>query len=100
MNNPLLAPSALPPFARIRPEHIEPAIRAILADNRAALARLLEEELVAPVEGLEAEFRAGLLLLRDRLARQRTRAQREAESPPRTLDDPSLPPAAHPDGPG
>jgi oligopeptidase A len=41
MTNPLLTPSPLPPFARIRAEHIEPAIREILADNRAWLAELL-----------------------------------------------------------
>ncbi len=31
-NNPLLADTALPAFSRIRPEHIAPAISAILAD--------------------------------------------------------------------
>ena len=29
--NPLLADSALPPFAAIKPEHVEPAIDAVLA---------------------------------------------------------------------
>jgi oligopeptidase A len=57
MTNPLLVTSALPPFARIRAEHIEPAILGILHDNRAALARLLEQssaptwhETLVPVE--------------------------------------------------
>jgi oligopeptidase A len=37
-DNPLLAPSALPPFAAIAPDDIEPAIRRMLADQRHALA--------------------------------------------------------------
>ena len=40
MNNPLLEWDVLPPFNRIRPEHIEPAVDAVLADNRAALESL------------------------------------------------------------
>ncbi len=40
MNNPLLEWDVLPPFSRIRPEHIEPAVDAVLADNRAALESL------------------------------------------------------------
>jgi oligopeptidase A len=45
MSNPLLdaGPDALPAFAAIRPEHVEPAIEATLAGNRAALSRLLQE---------------------------------------------------------
>ncbi len=43
MINPLLVPSPLPPFARIRAEHIEPAIREILRDNRARLEQLLAQ---------------------------------------------------------
>lgn len=31
-DNPLLADDALPAFSRIRPEHVAPAIDAILAD--------------------------------------------------------------------
>jgi len=44
MDNPLLTSfsgSNLPAFDRIRPEHAEPAIDAVLADNRAKLADLL-----------------------------------------------------------
>jgi oligopeptidase A len=40
MANPLLDWDALPPFAQIKPEHVEPALDAVLADNRAAVARL------------------------------------------------------------
>lgn len=41
MENPLLSRELLPAFSRIRAEHIEPAIREILAENRAALNALL-----------------------------------------------------------
>lgn len=38
--NPLLEDVALPAFSRIRPEHVLPAIDAILADDRAAIAAI------------------------------------------------------------
>ncbi len=60
MRNPLLEADGLPDFAAIRPEHVEPAIDAILSDNRAAIAKLLEQpppftwsNLVEPLEALE-----------------------------------------------
>src|SRR6185312_11052921 len=40
MSNPLLDWDALPPFSQIKPEHVEPAVDAVLADNRAAVAAL------------------------------------------------------------
>lgn len=40
MNNPLLDHAALPAFDRIRPEHVEPAVRQVLDDNRARVAEL------------------------------------------------------------
>jgi len=40
MSNPLLEWEVLPPFSHIRPEHVEPAVDAVLAENRAALATL------------------------------------------------------------
>ncbi len=40
MTNPLLESHALPPFDRILPEHVQPAIDTILAENRAAIAGL------------------------------------------------------------
>lgn len=46
MTNPLLDWEQLPPFTRIRPEHVEPAIDAVLAANRARLREL--EALTAP----------------------------------------------------
>ncbi|MCK5640239.1 MAG: M3 family metallopeptidase, partial [Gammaproteobacteria bacterium] len=61
MPNPLLQMNALPPFADIRPEHVELAIDTVLAENRTQIAALLDREdatycwdnLVAPVEALE-----------------------------------------------
>ncbi|WP_263263567.1 oligopeptidase A [Pseudomonas entomophila] len=42
--NPLLQPYDLPPFSAIRPEHVQPAIERILADNRAAVSAILERQ--------------------------------------------------------
>jgi len=42
MNNALLEPFTLPPFSRIQPEQIEPAVDAVLAANRQAIATLLD----------------------------------------------------------
>ncbi|QKT03683.1 oligopeptidase A [Ectothiorhodospiraceae bacterium 2226] len=60
MDNPLLHTAGLPAFSQIRPEHVEPAIDQILADNRAAREALLAQagpytwdNLVAPLEALE-----------------------------------------------
>ncbi|WP_419832473.1 oligopeptidase A [Endozoicomonas atrinae] len=41
MNNPLLESSELPPFSKILPEHIKPAIESIIDDNEKAVAALL-----------------------------------------------------------
>jgi oligopeptidase A len=40
MTNPLLQDDVLPPFSKIRPEHVEPAIDAMLANCRALIERL------------------------------------------------------------
>ncbi len=40
LENPLLATDGLPAFSRVRPEHVEPAVDAVLADNRARLAEI------------------------------------------------------------
>ncbi len=42
--NPLLQDFDLPPYSLIKPEHVEPAIDQIIADNRAAIAALLETQ--------------------------------------------------------
>jgi oligopeptidase A len=44
LSNPLLQDFDLPPYSSIRPEHVQPAIETILADNRAAIAALLEQQ--------------------------------------------------------
>ncbi len=43
MTNPLLEAHTLPPFSAIRAEHVEPAVRQLIADGRAQLASLLGE---------------------------------------------------------
>ncbi|MCC2638540.1 MAG: oligopeptidase [Moraxellaceae bacterium] len=49
MSNPLLESHHLPPFDRIRPEHVAEAIETLLADNRAVVARLTQAAASAPV---------------------------------------------------
>ncbi|MFG1488536.1 oligopeptidase A, partial [Oceanospirillum sp. HFRX-1_2] len=44
MSNPLLESHTLPPFSQIKPEMIEPALDQSLADNRAAIAELQQQE--------------------------------------------------------
>jgi oligopeptidase A len=56
MTNPLLTDAPLPRFPEIRAEHVEPAIRQLLDDNRAEIAGLLAtgadrwDTLVVPLE--------------------------------------------------
>jgi len=67
MQNPLLSDATLPAFTSIRPEHVEPAIRELLALNRARieeLAGLAEPSFATLVEPLEE--------LDHRLTRRRT----------------------------
>ena len=63
MSNPLLDTSSLPRFDEIRPEHVLPAIRKIIADNRARLDGLLSandspdfDDIVIPVELMDHEL--------------------------------------------
>ena len=42
--NPLLATNGLPQFSAIRPEHVEPAVDAVLADYRARIDALLASD--------------------------------------------------------
>jgi oligopeptidase A len=58
--NPLLELDGLPPFSRIRPEHVEPAVNRLLADSRTAVEERLErgapytwKNLVEPLEVLD-----------------------------------------------
>lgn len=59
MINPLLQTSELPLFNQIEPQHVVPAIRELLADNRKAVEQLLNndkpytfENLIIPLEAL------------------------------------------------
>ena len=42
MTNPLLNTQGLPPFSKIKPEHIVPAIDQVLAENRTQIADLID----------------------------------------------------------
>ena len=60
MSNPLLNLTGLPPFASILPEHVEPAIDTLLAENRTRIAQRLSthetytwDNLIAPLEELD-----------------------------------------------
>ena len=60
MSNPLLEQTGLPAFSAIKPEHVEPAIDALLAENRERISALLErtdpptwDNLVEPIEEWE-----------------------------------------------
>ena len=63
MANPLLEPHLLPPFSRIKPEHVEPAIRELIEANKLGIERLLENDegytwdnLLQPIEELEDQL--------------------------------------------
>lgn len=63
MSNPLLEMTGLPPFSKIRPEHVEPAIDNLLAANRQRIQELLAsntcyswDNLVQPVEDMEEQL--------------------------------------------
>jgi len=63
MSNPLLDTSSLPRFDEIQPEHVLPAIRKVIEDNRSRLDDLLSsgtmpdiDALVAPIECMEHEL--------------------------------------------
>ncbi|MCB1799920.1 MAG: oligopeptidase A, partial [Gammaproteobacteria bacterium] len=60
MSNPLLEQTGLPTFSRIMPEHIEPAIDHLLAENRHRIGELLDtaqspdwDSVVEPIEEWE-----------------------------------------------
>ncbi len=59
MDNPLLAAEPLPPFPRIRPEHVEPAVREALSGARVRLDRIAAQApptfagVVEPLEELQ-----------------------------------------------
>ncbi len=60
MSNPLLSNNELPPFAAIKPEHIEPAMTQLIEDSLAAVDNLLQHQpapdwasLLQPLENLD-----------------------------------------------
>jgi len=60
MDNPLLDAPGLPAFSRIRPAHVEPAIRAVLDESRARIEQILAaaetprwDNLVMPLEAVD-----------------------------------------------
>ncbi|MHB1239912.1 MAG: oligopeptidase A [Gammaproteobacteria bacterium] len=61
--NPLLCAEGLPAFSRIRPEHVEPAVDQVLAQNRARLDSVLAQpgpftfaNLVQPLEAMDEDL--------------------------------------------
>ena len=59
-HNPLLEMEGLPPFSKIEPKHILPAMEDLLLENREAVAWLMDQEssfgwdtLVQPLEEME-----------------------------------------------
>ncbi len=65
MNNPLLEMNGLPPFSQIKPEHIEPAVDALLAENR----KMVEELLAATSDYTWDNFVQPLEEMDERLSR-------------------------------
>ena len=62
-SNPLLEKHELPPFSRIEPVHVEPAIRHLIERNKQAIEQLLDassqhtwESLLQPIEEMEDEL--------------------------------------------
>ena len=60
MSNPLLELDGLPPFSRIKPQHVEPAMDTLLAEGRALVERLTAsggpytwDNLVQPLEEMD-----------------------------------------------
>jgi oligopeptidase A len=63
MSNPLLEAHGLPPFSRIEPAHVEPAIRQLIERNKQRIDELLAnnetynwDNLLQPIEDLEDEL--------------------------------------------
>ncbi|MCX8145739.1 MAG: M3 family metallopeptidase [Azovibrio sp.] len=59
-HNPLLITAGLPPFDRIEPAHVEPAIRQLLAENRDLIARLTHPDTPATWDDFAAPLAAGM----------------------------------------
>ncbi|MCE1685493.1 oligopeptidase A, partial [Enterobacter hormaechei] len=46
MTNPLLVPSGLPKFSSIKPEHVVPAVKEVIANYRQTVEKILAENTV------------------------------------------------------
>lgn len=60
MSNPLLTFTDLPPFSQLQPEHIKPAVEAVIAECRAKIDDVLEnnttptwDNVIAPIEDVD-----------------------------------------------
>jgi len=60
MTNPLLDQNGLPPFSKIKPEHVKPAIDTLLAESRQLVEQLLQknslyswDNLVEPLDAMD-----------------------------------------------
>jgi oligopeptidase A len=85
MDNPLLDDSGLPAFSRIRPSHVEPAIRAVIDESRARVEEILAaaqpprwDNLVTPLEALEHRLARAWAPVGHLNAVQNTEALRQA----------------------
>jgi oligopeptidase A len=85
MDNPLLDDSGLPAFSRIRPSHVEPAIRAVIDESRARVEEILAaaqpprwDNLVMPLEALEHRLARAWAPVGHLNAVQNTEALRQA----------------------
>jgi len=54
MSNPLLSPTDLPPFDRIRPEHVGEAVDALLAEANSALEKAVGPQVPADYDAMSA----------------------------------------------
>jgi oligopeptidase A len=60
MTNPLLDQNGLPPFSRIKPEHVKPAIETLLSESRQLVEQLLQQHsqyswnnLIEPLDAMD-----------------------------------------------
>jgi oligopeptidase A len=54
MSNPLLSPADLPPFDRIRPEHVSEAVDALLSEANSALEKAVGPDVAADYDAMSA----------------------------------------------
>ncbi len=59
MTNPLLTPFSLPPFSKIRPEHVVPAVTQALDNCRAAVESVVAQGAPYTQKSVSAAGRSG-----------------------------------------